>query len=97
MGKKKPSELQVGDFICDMHDGLDLNSISGTLLSRRIVTIDCKSHDFIAQFTERPYTNKHLIVVEEPIYVENNSYQVKAAYSYDDRIFGLVVMVVKED
>lgn len=102
MTSKPFSELQVGDFVCDMHDGL------GPVRER----FDVVSHvnwdepdqndaplfnTYIGQFrSSRGYVNKHLVVIGFSGESTLSRPVVIAAYCYDGRRSGIVVFCDKQ-
>ena len=94
--KKRLEEMQIGDDLCDMHDGLITdrlkNEVVGSTLIRFPAVGGC---EFISKQLEGTmYCNKLLVMVGSP---EPVGEYIRAvfAYSYDDRSFGVVQLMAK--
>lgn len=96
---KKLSELDIGNIICDMHDGFSTKNIEGVLISYGLTAINAPDgSQFIYKilngngYQNTFYTNKSLIVIDSPYEENSGEWVVKAAYSYDNKFFGLVTI-----
>lgn len=100
--KKKYKELQIGMSLWDMHDRPALENGLWLAEPHKIiqwVRLEMKGGSaFIDRnMTEggiRRYTNKMLVVMDTPYNSSGNVHKIKAAYSYDDTLFGLVEIEV---
>ncbi len=96
MNKKRFEDLQIGDQLCDVHDGLDPQQ--GIL--EHVEVVSCHQIQmtggsaFIKKALDLPhYVNKHLVLASLADY-RNGKWYAFAVYSYDDMYFGSVKIEV---
>lgn len=92
MNKKRFEEIQIGEPLCDMHDGL--HPEEG--IAEPVEVLSCHQlqmvggSDFIKKSLKIPhYVNKHLVLASLADYRDGKWYAY-AVYSYDDSLFGTV-------
>lgn len=99
---RRLEDMRPGGPLCDMHYGFgqDYKHLRAELRNK-ILCIEsivfpaksgCKFID--AQEGSPRYTNKMLVLIAEPTYEAGNLRAI-FAYSYDDRLFGVVAITVE--
>jgi hypothetical protein len=88
--KKRLRDLEVGDYLCDMHYGLKDLAIEGPykITSTLCFECECGSTFITAHLGRQFYCNKMLVVIEG----HRRGCAVTAAYSYDNRRLGFVII-----
>lgn len=91
--RDKARDDLLGIVLFDMHDysGKRRYTIAGVeweIVKDSWQTIDMQGgKDIIENYTGEPYTNKYVVVIDD-----YNHDLIRAAYSYDDRRFGVMTL-----
>lgn len=101
MGRRL-EDMSVGGTLLDMHYGLGADDKHVKReLRNKVISVDLLAFQarsgcaFIdAQTNGLRYTNKMLVLIAEPE-IKDGKLKAVFAYSYDDRIFGLVTIVAE--
>ncbi len=93
--KRRLEEMQIGDSLCDMHDGLFTAQLKNDEIKTYLIRFEAEGGgDFIDKQIPVMYTNKILVLVGLPRILDGVVMAV-FAYSYDDRSFGVVEVKAK--
>lgn len=84
--------LEIGDILCDWHDGAPKNLPEGVKLCGLTVWEVSGGAKFISQRTQRVYYNKMAVLVD----IQLSGVRV-FNFSYDDRLFGVFQLVFAAD